>query len=248
MGNWASVGYGLIYRRAAKDAKKFQSLCVLRGSKAGTFPLVKRPFAIKKTGEKMKRIPLILVLVSLALSACSLPTIPAAPTDLQPPVPTDEIPGMKLPAPPFEAQTYIDEKLGFAFDYPLGWTVTEPMFSERAAKVQLLSSPDLANLETLPGGATRLSVTVYEWDPRNDLAAAAANWKTAWESSGFTVLEEELILEQGLPARQFTVQTPDATVVHLVTALGDRYLMLSGEGNLDLVKEIIQRVRPISVK
>jgi hypothetical protein len=202
----------------------------------------------------MKRILLILSLMIVALAACSLPApaepqITAVPNTEAVPVATDEVPGMKLPAPSFEAQTYIDEKRGFAFDYPLGWAVTEPMFSERAATVQLLSSPDLANLATLPEGATRLSVTVYEWDPKNDLAGAAANWKTAWEASGFTVLEEEeLILEQGLPARQFTVQTPDAAVVHLVTALGDRYLMLSGEGNLDLVKEIVQRVRPISVK
>jgi hypothetical protein len=32
----------------------------------------------------------------------------------------------------------------------------------------------------------------------------------------------------------------------LIAALGDQYLVLSGEGNLELVKEIVQRVRPIS--
>ncbi|HSA99295.1 MAG TPA: hypothetical protein VLE49_01510 [Anaerolineales bacterium] len=213
----------------------------------------------------MKRILLVFPLLMILLAACGAPPIdttpvPAeteitavpsnteavpAPTDVS----TDQVPGMKLPAPPFEAETYIDEKAGFAFDYPRGWTVTEPMGGERGSQVQFLSSPDLANMATLPDGATRLSATLYDWDPKNDLAAYAAARKTAWESSGFTILEEKpLVLELGLPAVQFTVQSPDTTTVFLVTALGDRYLVLSGEGNLKLVKEIVQRVRPISVK
>jgi hypothetical protein len=210
-------------------------------------------------GENMKRIFLVLPLAMILLSACAAPSAATLPAESEITVvpanteviliPTDEVPGMKLPAPSFEAQTYIDEKFGFAFDYPSGWTVSEPMYSERATQVQFLSTPELLNAATVPAGATRVSATVYEWDPKNDLAAAVANWKTAWDASGFTVLEEEeLVLEQGLPAMQFTVQTPDATVVHLITTLGDRYLMLSGEGDLELVQEIVQRIRPISVK
>ena len=207
----------------------------------------------------MKRILLVLPLMVILLSACTLPSANTPPAEIEItavpsnteviPVPTDEMPSMKLPAPPFEAQTYLDEKFGFAFDYPLGWTVSEAMFSERAKQVQFLSSPELANMETLPAGATRVSATVYEWEPKNDLAAAVTEWKTAWEASGFTILEEEeFVLEQGLPAVQFTIQTPDGTAVFLLTALVDRYLMFSGEGDLELVKEIVQRVRPISVK
>lgn len=204
----------------------------------------------------MRQILFAFPLLVLLLGACAAPPANITPVPSKSeavPVPTDapteQGPSMKLPAPSFEAQTYVDKRFGFAFDYPLGWTVSEPMVSERATQMQFLSSPDLADAATLPEGAGRVSATVYEWDPKNDLAASVAQWKTAWESSGFTILEEEeLILEQGLPAMQFTVQTPDAVVVHLITTLGDRYLMLSGEGNLDLVTEIVQRVRPISVK
>ncbi|MGB8983661.1 MAG: hypothetical protein WCC12_17460, partial [Anaerolineales bacterium] len=66
----------------------------------------------------------------------------------------------------------------------------------------------------------------------------------------FTILAEEpLTLELGLPGVQFTVQTPDGlTAVFLLAALGDQYLTLSGEGDLELVQEIVQRLRPISVK
>jgi len=211
----------------------------------------------------MKRILLVLPLFMVLLAACGAPpavitpapveteitAVPSntevllAPTD----APTEAVPGMKLPAASFDSQTYIDEKFGFAFDYPNGWTVSEPMFSERATQVQFLSSPDLANAATLPEGATRLAATVYIWDPKNDIAAYVAQRKTAWEASGFTILEEQsLTLELGLPAVQFTVQTPDGTAVFLFAAIGDRYLELSGEGDLELVKEIVQRVRPIS--
>ncbi|HMB22256.1 MAG TPA: hypothetical protein VKP08_05485, partial [Anaerolineales bacterium] len=210
----------------------------------------------------MKRILLTLPLFMFLLAACGAPTAAATPIPTETeiaivptntevaPVPTDAptaaVPGAKLPAASFDAQTYIDEKFGFAFEYPSSWTVTEPTGGERGTQVQFLSSPDIANAATLPEGATRVSATVYNWDPKNDLAAYVAQRKTAWEASGFTILEEQpRTLELGLSAVQFTVQTPDATSVFLFAAIGDRYLELSGEGDLDLVKEIVQRVRPV---
>ena len=100
----------------------------------------------------------------------------------------------------------------------------------------------------LPENAARLTATVYEWDPKNDLAAYVATRKAAWESSGFTIVEElPLVLDLGLNAVQFELKTPDSSAVVLITALGDQYLVLTGEGNLPLVKEIVQRLRPISV-
>jgi len=118
---------------------------------------------------------------------------------------------------------------------------------DRGTQVQFLSSPEIADMATLPEGETRVNATIYQWDPKNDLSAFVANQKSAWDASGFTVLEEEpLVLELGLPAVRFTVQTPEANMVFLVTALEDQYLVLSGEGDLELVKEIVQRVRPIS--
>ncbi|MBN2116468.1 MAG: hypothetical protein JW730_07855 [Anaerolineales bacterium] len=206
----------------------------------------------------MKQILLVLPLLLILLSACGTPVtditpvpveteLPAVPSNTEVvPEPGEAAPSPKLPAPPFDAETYLDQKTGFAFDYPRGWTVTEALVSERASQVQFLSSPEIADMATLPDGATRLSAMVYDWDPKNDLAAYGANWKTAWEASGFTILEEqELVLEQGLPAVQFTIQTSAANVVFPVTALGEQYLVLSGEGDLELVKEIVQRVRPI---
>ena len=188
-----------------------------------------------------------------------LPALPSdtavPPTDTAVPVipsetaqaPTEPASNPKLPAASFEAQTYVNEEVGFALDYPAGWTVNEVVVGPRGTQVQFLSSPELAEAATLPEGATRVNATIYEWDPKNDLAAYVANRKTAWQASGFQILEEEqVVLELGLSAVQLTVQTPDAQSIFLFAALGDQYLELSGEGDLELVKEIVGRLRPIS--
>ncbi|HSL44428.1 MAG TPA: hypothetical protein VK897_13410 [Anaerolineales bacterium] len=218
----------------------------------------------------MKRALLVLSLLIMLLSACGMlpadstpalieTTVPALPSETataapleESPVPTEAAPteaapNPKLPAAPFEAQTYVNEIAGFALDYPTGWTVREMVVGPRGTQVQFLSAPELADMATLPEGATRVSATIYQWDPKNDLAAYVANRKTAWEASGFQIVGEELlVLELGLPAVQFTVQTPESQAIFLFAALGDQYLELSGEGDLGLVSEIVQRVRPIS--
>lgn len=163
------------------------------------------------------------------------------------PQPTEPPANPKLPATSFESEIYINEEFGFALDYPTGWTVSESILGDRGSQVQFVSSPELAEAGVLPEGASRVTAVIYNWDPKNDLPAYIANWKTAWESSGFTIMEEiPLVLDLGLNAVQFTIKTPDSTSIVLVTALGDRYLVLSGEGNLELAREIVGRLRPIS--
>jgi hypothetical protein len=210
-----------------------------------------------KLEMRMKRITVMLALMLLA-AACapattSIPTdsvivpAPNEPAATPTSAPTEAASNPKLPAPSFESETYINEEVGFALDYPAGWTVNESILGDRGSQVQFLSSPEIAELAVLPKGATRVSAVIYDWDPKNDLPAYIANWKTAWESSGFTVVEEEpLVLDLGLDAVQFMLKTPDTSAVVLITALGDKYLVLSGEGNLQLAKEIVQRLRPIS--
>jgi hypothetical protein len=207
----------------------------------------------------MRLFAFIIFVCVMLLATCSAPNavppqvqtdVPALPANTEAvSAPTEAAPNAKLPAASFESQPYINEEAGFALDYPAGWTVNEVTLGSRGTQVQFLSSPDIADVATLPEGETHVNATLYQWDPKNDLAAFVANQKTAWEASGFTILEEEqLVLELGLPAVKLTVQTPEANAVYLVAALEDQYLVLSGEGDLDLVNEMIQRVRPISVK
>jgi hypothetical protein len=165
-----------------------------------------------------------------------------------PPTPTETtVPQSKLPAPPFDAETYINAEAGFAFEYPTGWTVNEMLVGPRGTQIQFVSSPELAEAALVPADQTRLSATIYQWDPKNDLDAYVQHWKEAWSASGFTLLEEQpLTLELGLPAVQFMVQTPESQVLFLVTALEDQYLVIAGEGNLELAEQIVQRLRPVS--
>ena len=204
----------------------------------------------------MNRIILTLTLIFL-LTACTPATTLVPEDSIVVPVATDqptatsqptEAPAnAKLPATSFESETYINEEFGFALDYPAGWTVNESIVGNRGSQVQFISSPELADVGVLPEGASRVTAVIYNWDPKNDLPAYIANWKTAWDSSGFTITEEmPLVLDLGLNAVRFMIKTPDSSAVVLITSLGDRYLVLSGEGDLELAKEIVGRLRPIS--
>lgn len=207
----------------------------------------------------MRSFSFIFVIMIFLLATCSAPqpespAPTALPTQTEIPPTTTAlpptgtlVPAGKLPAAPFDAQVYINEEAGFALDYPTGWSVNEMVVGPRGTQILFLSNPALAEAARIPEGETRLSATIYQWDPKNDLAAYVQHMKDAWTASGFAILEEQqLTLEQGLPAVLFTVQTPDAHVVFLVTALEDQYLVIAGEGNTDLVKQIVERLRPIS--
>lgn len=209
----------------------------------------------------MRRFSFLVVVLVFWLATCSWPqpqppTPPVTPTQTVipatatafPPTPTEtQTPEAKLPAAPFEAETYAIEQAGFALDYPAGWTVNEMAVGPRGTQFQILSDPALAEAAVIPPGATRFAGTIYLWDPKNDLSAYVQHMKEAWSASGFTILEElPLTLEQGLPAVLFTIQTPESQAVFLIAALEDQYLVLSGEGNLELVKQMMQRLRPIS--
>jgi hypothetical protein len=211
---------------------------------------------------KILTLLIILAMASILLSACGGST-PAMPTEEQVinvpvPVSTESIPtstptelviNQKIPAASFESQTYVNETAGFAMDYPAQWTMTETVIGPRGTQVLFLSSPEIADLPKVSEGATRVSANIYLWEPKNDLPAYIAHLKTAWDASGFTILnEEEMTLDLGLHAVQFVVQTPDANVVFLVSAVRDQYLVVSGEGDLGLVQEITRTLRPISAQ
>lgn len=172
----------------------------------------------------------------------SAPPATVVPTDVPP---TSTSAPTEAPALSFEPLTYTDEEAGFSLQYPAGWTLDGRDPSQQGARgyyVQLTSwqhapgdiGPDL------PEGGTVLSVTVQLWDPTHDLEAFVAQRKQAWDASGFTILSEETrTLSSGQQAQRFTVQTPeDERAYFLFTTLSDRYLVLSGAGDLELLAEI----------
>lgn len=210
---------------------------------------------------------LILTAFVLTAAACA-PAAPAPvmPTLLDQPVTaaTQEIgptaaPAMTQPTeasqPTAEAQptgaglsftpaVYDASAAGYQLEYPSDWTavpVTE--VGSRASQGQLFSPGSSA--DTLAEGGTRMAMTVYEWDPKSNLPAFVEQRTTAWQSSGFTIDKfDGGMLANGNAFSSFVIQTPDNhRAFFLFTTLGEKYLEISGEGNLALVEEIAKTVR-----
>jgi len=209
----------------------------------------------------MKRL-IMFVVFSLTIFACS--PIPAASQSDQPssepvietqelvvleptatPVPTET----PVTALPFEAITYRDESAGFEFDYPVGWAFDGGEQQSRGSYVQFYSWDWKPGdpIEPMPEGGTVLTVTNQLWDPKNDLEAFINQRKLAWDASGISILSEEhIILDGERSAGQFIVQGADGTQsFYLLTTNGENYLVLSGNGNLDLLAQIAHTLHPI---
>lgn len=140
------------------------------------------------------------------------------------------------PALSYEAAIYRNEANGFEFDYPSSWSFEEDVLGERGSGAQFLSEGEFV-----------LSAIVYLWDPKNDLDAYVDHWRRGWSTSGASVLSEaESTLAGGRRAVQFEIADVDNwTKFVMFTEAGDRYLQLSGPGNLSLLAEIAQTLRPL---
>lgn len=204
--------------------------------------------------------PITLSVAAAVLAACtaSVPTMETveiqatvdAILTADAPTATTAPPEPTQPAgPSFEVTAYRDETAGFEFDHPAGWTVG-PVEQHSRGGITAFTSwdrptdvlPDLT-----PPGETRMDTTVQLWEPTGDLEAFLAQRKGAWDASGITVeAEDAWTLADGRPARAFVVSGSDGTRSYFFfTTLGDKYLVLSGGGDLDLLAEIAHTVRPI---
>lgn len=186
----------------------------------------------------------ILILFLVAACAPSTPMIQLT----TPPVeaaPTLPPPATAVPLP-FEPATYRDDANGVEFDYPSDWSLDpNSVIGSRATQAQLLSPGTTA--ETLAEGGSRLSIVVYDWDPKGDLGAYVAQRRSAWDASGFKVMNGSMTtLADGRPASDFFIETPDGSLSYfLLTPVGDRYLQLAGEGDLALIEAIARTLRPL---
>jgi hypothetical protein len=205
---------------------------------------------MKKVSLKISFLPvLIFLLVACAPAPSATPTArptgaPPSPTGTPTAAPAN--PGLIAPPPlSFEAATYKDEANNFELDYPAGWTlIPKAQTGSRGSSAQVFST------EHLPTRGTRVSINVYQWDPKHDLAAYADHRRSAWEGSGSTVSSlPGGTLADGRERVSFIVQGPDKlkTFVQLTT-LGDAYLEIAGEGDPALIQEIANTVRPLNFR
>lgn len=202
---------------------------------------------------KLLNLSLLLLLI---LAACT-PASPSPPTDLPTPLvhtthrPTGTITPSETPAPAlvsFESAIYQDESAGFELDYPSSWTADPPQIGgDRGYFAQITSwSRNPGELpEIIPPGETIMSINVLLWDPKDALDEFVEVRKEGWEASNYEILlEEEWNLMGDWKAFRFEVQTPEEDAFYLITTVGERYLLISGTGDLDLLAEIAGTLRP----
>jgi len=154
--------------------------------------------------------------------------------------------------PTFASATYTDDYAGFGLNYPADWTLDQTGAgnkNQRGYSVQLTSwTHSQGDISTqTPAGGSRLDITVYQWDPKDDLDAFIDSRKAAWESTGITIFSEDnWTLASGLHVVRFLVQAPDGKAVFIITTAGNFYLVLSGTGDLDTLSAIGKTIRLIS--
>ena len=194
------------------------------------------------------------VLPTPAEAATTVPTpvptaVPPTPEPVPPtPVATEAPTAAPAPEQPqlsFTPATYVDERAGFAFDYPAEWTLDPGSQVGARGGYALLTSPG-TTAETLADGGARISISTNLWDPKGDLDAYVAQRKIAWDASGFAIISEDSWqLVDGRDARIFIVNTPEQPVYNLFTTIGDDYLQLGMEGDMALAEEIAHTLRPL---
>jgi hypothetical protein len=175
------------------------------------------------------------------------PVATTAPTVVSTEAPT----AAGTPALSFEAELYRDATAGFEFDYPATWVVGPNQQQSRGGITAFTSWLRPADVlpDAAPPGETRMDATVQLWDPTGDLEAFVAQRQGAWEASGIAVLSEDhWTMEDGRPAAAFVVEGSDGEQAYFfLTTIGDRYLVLSGTGDLELLDEIAHTVRPVPI-
>lgn len=151
----------------------------------------------------------------------------------------------------FEPATYRDETAGFELDYPSSWTADPPQVGgDRGYFAQITSwSRNPGELpEDIPAGGTIMSINVLLWDPKNALDEFIDVRKQDWAASNYEILlEEGWTLTGDWDAFRFLLRTPEQDVFYLITTVGERYLLLSGTGDLDLLVEIARTLRPLGM-
>ena len=194
----------------------------------------------------------IFIVFALLPAACSpaaaAPTADVPTAVVEVPSPTPTLVPTAVPLS-FTPATYRAEAEGFELDYPSDWTaVPISVVGSRGSSGAVYSPGTTA--EMLVAGGSRVGITVYSWDPKNDLATYVTHRKTAWDGGGFRLLGESSgDLADGRKYMSVVVQaSDDKQAFFLFTTLGEQYLEVSGEGNLALVEEIAHTVRPLGFK
>ncbi len=141
-----------------------------------------------------------------------------------------------------EVRVYRDDHAGLALDYPAAWALEDNATQGAAESAVYTSSlfswdrasftPAPKDLNALPGGATKIDITVFNQGP-DTLADAVGQFKNQDSGSPVTFLkEEDWILNSGAQAVYIESEGALGVVATVITIVNDRVVYLSGCGNL----------------
>lgn len=172
------------------------------------------------------------VSVGIAMATATNQPEPISPTPSPLPSDTPTLPSLELS---FQAETYRDDALGFELDYPAEWDA--PVLVEQQARGRIVQ----ARMDE----QVMMDIVTLRWDPPEDLGAFLSVREQAFEGSGFTMLDKKVInLTEGWDGVEYKVETLTGEQAYFFfTTMGNRYLQLSGSGDIDLLAEIASTVR-----
>jgi hypothetical protein len=174
----------------------------------------------------------------------------SAPVEMDMPLPSTDgepVPAVTEMVVAENLSTHTDETYAYSFDYPVEWMLDPIAFGARAPGGYQLTSwahePGL--ISEVPADGTLMNILVQLWDPKADLAAFVEQRKTAWEASGIQITSEaDVTLASGAPAREFTVNGPDGVPGYfLFSVIGEDYLVASGNGDIELIRQVARSLR-----
>ena len=208
----------------------------------------------------------LLVLPLFALIAACAPVQPQEEVSLPPvvvaePANDESAPvEMGMPVPPADGESasnvpemiaieltaHTDETYGYTFDYPSDWMLDAIVLGSRAPGGYQITSwqhePGMIS-ETLPDG-TVINVILQLWDPKGDLPAFIEQQSKVWDVPEREIIFEEAVtLADGRPAREFVVKTEEQGSYTLFTTLGENYLVVSGIGDLEAIRQVAWSLR-----
>ena len=125
---------------------------------------------------------------------------------------------------------YRDEKVGFSFQYPAEWQVSD--FDEQFPRAII------KQLEA--DGEVVLQIALMRWDPTNALPEYLAHRRGAWENSGLEIVSDDMFTIAGeQPAAAVVVNTLEGDQAYFFyTPIAEYYLELSGTGDAPLLAEV----------
>lgn len=206
--------------------------------------------------SKMKNRTLLSIAVTvLLITACGTQTVSSSPhstrvielTQIPAANPTQTLISLG------EVKIYRDANAGFALDYSAAWFIEDNAAQHAAGSavytVSLFSwdrasyTPTPKDLNTLPDGATKIDITVFNQGP-GTLEEAVNQYKN--QDSGTPVnfqKEEDWTLNNGEKAVYVESEGAFGVVATMITLVRGRTIYVSGYGNLTQVKAIALSLR-----